>query len=237
MIKDNLQNILFNKYKDKTLASLYIANYDSKNVDPIIWVNHFLTFFSNASDHPDVLKINKESGENEYKVDSILFRHFFKFINYRPLQLEKKLIFIFDAQDISTILSNKLLKIFEELESSFCLILMVPDNSYILPTVSSRAIKLQIPCTNEKLDAQNDFNGVNSPQDLMAYLKELRENGNTVQDEKRFIEQIIQDHLKLVGPTPECFKKLDELLGILADFEKYSNFNNSKLARFTRFFP
>ena len=236
MMKDNLQNILFNKYKDKSLASLYIANYDSKTVDPIIWVNNFLTFFSNASDHPDVLKINKESGENEYKVDSILFRHFFKFINYRPLQLEKKFIFIFDAQDISKILSNKLLKIFEELESSFCLILMVPDNSYILPTVSSRAIKLQIPSTNELLEVQNDFSGVQSPQDLMAYLKQLRENGNTLQDEKQFIEQTIQNHLNLAGPTPQSFKELEELLGILADFEKYSNFNNSKLSRFTRFF-
>jgi hypothetical protein len=237
MIKDNLQNILLNKYKDKSLASLYIANYDSKTVDPEIWVNNFLTSFSNVSDHPDILRINKASGENEYKVDSILFRHFFKFINYRPLQLKKKFIFIFDAQDISTILSNKLLKIFEELESSFCLILMVPDNSYILPTVSSRAIKLQIPSTNEKLDAQNDFTGVNSPQDLMAYLKQLRENGNTVQDEKQFIEQTIQHHLKLADASPEGFRKLEELLGVLADFMKYSNFNNSKLARFTRLFP
>ena len=117
-MKDNLQTILFKKYQDQLLASLYILNYDSSRTDPNLWVNEFLTQFTQVIDHPDVLKINKAEKENEYKVDSVEIRDFLKFINYRPLQLEKKIIFLFDAHDISPILSNKLLKIFSNLSLS-----------------------------------------------------------------------------------------------------------------------
>ncbi|MDD4972958.1 MAG: hypothetical protein PHY93_01335 [Bacteriovorax sp.] len=234
---DNLQTILFKKYQDKLLASLYIVNYDSRSIDPDLWVNQFMTQLTSIADHPDVLKIHKAEKETEYKVDSIQIRDFLKFINYRPLQLEKKFIFLFDAQDISTILSNKLLKVFEELGPNFCLFLMVPDNAPLLPTVLSRAIKLQIPNKKELISTAPDFSEIQTPQDLLAYLKQNRESASAAQDEKKFIEQVIQHCLTQSKLSSEPFKNLDELLKILADYETYSNFNNSKLARMTRFFP
>jgi DNA polymerase III gamma/tau subunit len=196
-----------------------------------------MTQFTSITDHPDVLKIHKAEKENEYKVDSAQIKDFLKFINYRPLQLEKKFIFLFDAQDISTILSNKLLKFFEELGSNFCLFLMVPDNAPLLPTVLSRAIKLQIPNKKEMIGTAPDFLEIHTPQDLLAYLKQSRDTGSGPQDEKKFIEQVIQDCLTQSKLSPESFKSLDELLKILSEYETYSNFNNSKLARMTRFFP
>jgi DNA polymerase-3 subunit delta' len=231
---DNLQTILFQKYQDKFLASLYIANYNSRSIDPDLWVNDFLTQFTQIEDHPDILKIHKTDKEPQYKVDSPQIRDFLKFINYRPLQLEKKFIFIFDAHDISTILSNKLLKIFEELGANFCLFLMVPDNAYMLPTVLSRAIKLKIPNKKELKVQDLDFSEVRTPQDLLALLKE---NGNNAQDEKKFIEQTIEHFLTQSKDSPEYFNNLEELLKILADNETFSNFNNSKLSRMARFFP
>ena len=239
-----MHSILFKKYQDQSLASLYIANYNSQATSPELWVNEFQALITNLSDHPDILKIHKSANENEYKVDSPPILDFFKFINYRPLQLKKKFIFIFYAHDISLILSNKLLKNFEELGPNFCLFLMVPDNSYMLPTVLSRAIKLQIASSSKLVNKTSDFLGVNSPQDLLAILKQTRESGSSSSDEKQFIEQAIELRLsqcrELVGKSEDnlaAFKKLDDLLRILADFEKYSNFNNSKLARLTRFFP
>ena len=234
-MKDNLQTILLKKYQDKSLASLYIANYDSRSTDPELWVNEFMGQLTSITDHPDVLKIVKTAGENEYKVDSTQIRDFLKFINYRPLQLDKKFIYFFDAQDISIILSNKLLKIFEELGSDLCLFLMVPDNAHIIPTVLSRAVKLQIPRTKELMLETPDFSSVTTPQELLTLLKQNR--NNSTQDEKRFIEEAIQRVLTQSISTPEAFADLDQLLRTLADNEVFSNFNNSKLSRITRFFP
>ncbi|MDO9180906.1 MAG: hypothetical protein Q7U04_00795 [Bacteriovorax sp.] len=230
-MKKNLQEILFQKYQDKNLASLYILNYDSKSVDPSIWVNDFLTQFTKLSDHPDVLKIFKTEKENEYKVDSASIALFLKFLNYKPLQLEKKFVFIFDAQDISTILSNKLLKVFEELDSNICLFLIVPDNAQILATVASRSIKLQIPPMENANYQKTDFSGIKTPQDLLALLKT-----GGLEDEKAFIEQAIEHFLTLSKSSAQSFQEAHELLAVLSEYETYSNFNNSKLSRMTRFF-
>lgn len=236
-MKDDLQTILLKKYQEKSLASLYIANYDSRFIDPDLWVSDFTAQFTTISDHPDILKIHKNEKETEYKVDSTSIAHFLNFINYRPLQLEKKFIFIFDAHDISTILSNKLLKSFEELSSHFCLFLMVPDNAAMLPTVLSRAIKLQLPFIKKPATSVVDFSGVNTPQALLVFLKQNREGLNNMQIEKKFIEQSIERCLMHSKASLESFNNLDLLLKILADYETYSNFNNSKLARMTPFFP
>ena len=232
---NNLQSILFQKYKAKNLASLYIANYDSTLTNPEQWANDFINLFTKIEDHPDVLKLHKDDKENEYKVESKSIREFLKFINYRPLQLEKKFIFIFDAHDISTIVSNKLLKVFEELGPHLCLFLMVPDNAPILPTVSSRAIKIQIKNSNAPARLTLDYSGINTPQELLAFIKQNQDNDSQI--DKNFIEQIINNTLKQCVDNPKAFPKLDELLHILSDNETFNNFNNSKQSRMARFFP
>lgn len=226
-----LQTILYKKYQEKNLASLYIGNYNSNDLDPEIWVNEFISQFTTLEDHPDILKINKASTESEYKVDSKSIREFLKFINYKPLQLEKKFIFLFDAHDISLILSNKLLKVFEELSSHFCLFLMVPDNAYLLPTVLSRAIKLQIGESKKDQAPLDQLKAISTPSELMTLLKD------GPQIEKKFIEEAISRCLAHSKSSPEFYLELDSLMKTLFENEMASNFNNSKSGRLTRFFP
>lgn len=231
----NLHSILHKKYIDRNLASLYIAYYDSAILDPELWVNQFLGLFTKLEDHPDILKIFKEAKENEYKVESKSIQNFLKFINYKPLQLEKKFIFIFDAQDMNVSVSNKLLKVFEELGTNFCVFLMLPDNALMLPTVLSRAIKLRISDSNTQEGSALDFSKIQAPQDLLAFIKQNKENDYQI--EKKFMEQSIQGQLSKSKASAESYLELDELLKKLKDNEVYNNFNNSKQSRIARFFP
>lgn len=231
LLKEDLQTILLKKYQQKLMASFYILNYDPKSVDPEIWVNNFISRFTKMADHPDILKIKDEDG-SDYKVDSIQIREFFKFINYKPLDLDKKFIFIFNGENLSTILCNKLLKTFEELGSNFCLFLIVADNAHLLPTVLSRGIKLQIPKEQQLLAEESSFSNVHTPQELLALIK----NSSNIQDEKQFVEKAVENCLVQCEHSPESYKHLEELLKILSDNETYSSFNNSPLSRLTRFF-
>lgn len=235
-MSDELKNILIKKYQEKTLASLYLLNYDSQSINAETWVDNFLKELTPLADHPDVLKVFKDEKANEYKVDSLAIKNFLKFINYRPLQLQKKFIFLFDAQDLSDIVSNKLLKVFEELESAYCLILLVPDNAPMLATVTSRAVKLKIasPEAQKEVD-ESDFRNITTPQELMAHLKLGREQSGL--EEKKFIEYALKQCLAQSTATPESFKELEELLKTLKDYEIRSAFNNSKLSRLSPFFP
>ncbi len=238
-----LEQILLKKVREKTLASVYLINYDSEKTDPEVWVNSFLKGLTPIADHPDVLKVKKGEKENDYKVDSPGILQFLKFINYRPLALEKKFIFLYDAQDLSVIVSNKLLKVFEELGSDFCLILLVPDNAQLLETVLSRAVKLKLTETDSigslEKQAGPDFSKLESPQELLAYLKSEFGDAQDLQ-EKKFIEYAIEKCLAQCTAesknNPAAYKKLDELLKILKDYETRSAFNNSKLSRLSAFF-
>lgn len=234
-MQDSLQKLLYKKYLDKNLASLYIAKYDSQFIDPQSWVNNFLHQITPLADHPDVLKVEKSPEDTLYKVDSQGIKNFLKFLNYHPLKLEKKFIFLFDAQDLSVIVSNKLLKIFEELSSQFCLILMVPDNAQLLPTVLSRAIKVQIPKSEQSIEQDLfDVGSIDSPLELMNYLKSNSTNPQF--DEKRFIESALSKVLNSISTTPEAYNRLEALLKVLESYERASDFNNAKMSRLTPFF-
>ncbi len=217
------------------MASLYLANYNSEKTNPKIWSDNFLKKLTPIEDHPDVLKLNKTEKEQEYKVESPAILELNKFINYRPLILKKKFIFLFDAQDLSTIVANKLLKVFEELSTDICLILFAADNAAMLPTVVSRAIKIQIPNSN-KSDASisENFDQISSPQELITYLKQSRADSHQI--EKKFIEQKIELLLKN-DRKPATYQEMEELLISLKDFETSSNFNNAQISRISRFFP
>ena len=227
---DLVQTALLKKLNEETLASLYLFTYNSESTDPASWVEAFQKELTPLTDHPDILKLSKGPKESEYKVDSPAIKDFLAFISTRPLQLSKKFIFLFDAQDLSVIVSNKLLKVFEELGSDYCLMMFAPRNASFLETVLSRAVKLSLPdvLKTGKTDEQYQFNDIQSPQELLALLKN---SDNDLEVEKKYIEFAIGQCLK-----KKDFKALNELLLTLKDYELRSTFNNSRLSRMTPFF-
>ena len=233
----DIKNILLNRYQDETLASVYIAHYDSKSTNVEKWISDFLLPLTSMEDHPDVLKVKRSEKENEYKVDSNDIVTFLKFINYRPLKLKKKFIFLYDAHLLSIIVSNKLLKVFEELGDHYCLFLMVPDKAPLLATVESRGIKIRLSpdITSDGVATTLDLTQFKNPNELLAYIKKQNEN-NSNNLEKNFIQQTIEKTLKESQNNPDDFKRVTELLQALKDFEVSSDFNNSKLSRITSLF-
>jgi DNA polymerase-3 subunit delta' len=232
-MNDIVHTSLMKKLQAKELASLYLVTYNSETTDPHLWVDQFQKDLTPLADHPDILKVNKAPKENEYKVDSPGIKDFLKFISTRALQLEKKFIFLFDAQDLSVIVSNKLLKVFEELSSDYCLILFSPRNATLLDTVLSRAVKLALPESKSTADNSDQFEvefaSLNSPQDLVAFLKE---NDGDMNLEKKYIEYALKQCL-----AQKNFQHLDQMLAVLREYETRSTFNNSRLSRLTPFFP
>lgn len=229
---DPVQTALLKKLSENELASLYLLTYNSETTDPVSWATQFQKEMTPLSDHPDILRMNKGAKENEYKVDSGAIKEFLAFISTRPLQLSRKFIFLFDAQDLSIIVSNKLLKVFEELGQQYCLILFAPRNAPLLETVLSRAVKLIIPDPSGKenaaVTANLEFSGIQNPQDLLAYIKE---SDDELIVEKKFIEHAINQCL-----ARGDFQEIDGLLYQLKEFEKRSAFNNSRLSRLSPFF-
>lgn len=223
----DLKKNLLLKYEKNQLAQVYLARYPNET-DPRIWARDFLKSITSLADHPDVLWVERDEKENEYKVDSKGIASLFKFLNYRAFELKKKFIFLTDAHLLSTIVSNKLLKTLEEMPENFCLILFAPKDENLLATVESRALKVTLP--SEKGDINYDAPPLsfNSAQELLA---ELKQTEDELLLEKKFIEEKLQKALQSAN-----FKSCDELLDKLKHYSVSESFNNTKLSRLSLFF-
>lgn len=221
-----LKSILLDKYENKKLAQVYLATYsDGQNPD-----NFFYDYFksiTNLADHPDILWVTKEEKDNEYKVDSKSISSFLNFLNFKPIELKTKFIIFKDAHLLTTTLSNKFLKILEEMPSYFCLFLLSPQSESLLPTITSRAISLKLPHDNHDASLL-ELPAFNSVNELLLKLKG-HEDARTL--ERIHIESYIARKLKNVK-----FSECDDMLEDLKHYDMSDNFNNSKLSRLSLFF-
>jgi len=222
-----LHQVLKKRYENDCLASLYILHYDSKNTNPDEWVTNFLAEFTVAkNDHPDVLNIKRAEDENDYKVDGNQWTYLQSFIQYRPIILKNKFVFIHDAHRISDVLSNKLLKTFEDSPKQLTIFLFLKDQQSLLPTILSRAISLQIHAEKKEVNAKV-FSALTNPTKIVEEIKSLDE-GETL-----FIKSVIDQQLKNSPHYPQ----ITELLENLKSFEKYGEYNNSLSSRVALILP
>ncbi len=223
----DLQKNLVKKYAEGNLGSVYLALYPEQT-DPKKWGQELLAQVTRTSDHPDILWVERGEDEKDYKVESPGILALLKFLNYRAYELKKKFIMINDAHLMSVIVSNKLLKVFEELPENFCLFLFSPQDQGLLPTVESRAIKILLPKDLSSEDYDAPLQEFASAQELIANLKKSE---HPEHDEKRFIEDSLIKTLKSAN-----YKECSDALESLKHFETSSDFNNSKLSRLSLFF-
>lgn len=227
---DTVQTALLKKWNEDQLASLYLLSYNSESTEAQAWAAQFQKELTPLQDHPDILKLSKGPKDSEYKVDSPAIGELLSFISTHPLQLKKKVIFLFDAQDLSVIVSNKLLKVFEELGPEYCLMLFAPRNASLLDTVLSRAVKLSLPeGSGPAKTASVDFSKLSTPAELIQW---LREQDDEALFEKKYIEEAIEQCLEKAQ-----YREIEQLLNALRDYETRLAFNNSRLSRLAPFFP
>lgn len=226
-ILGDLKKNLLNKYETNQLAQVYLAKYP-EGTDPLAWAKDFLKSITKIEDDADVLWISRGEKENEYKVDSEGIKALQKFINYRAIHLKKKFIFINDAHLLSVIVSNKLLKVFEELPLNFCLFLFAPQEENLLATVESRALNILLPPNGDNSIIDAPLSHFTSALDLAAQLK-TSEHQEMI--EKKFIEESLQKSLK-----NKNFEELCLQLENLKHFSVSDSFNNSKVSRLSLFF-
>ena len=222
----NLAANLLKKYNENNLAQVYLAKYPGQT-SPIIWAQNFIKNITPLTDHPDILWIDRGE-ESVYKVDSIGILALNKFLNYRAFELKKKFIFINDAHLMSVVVSNKLLKVFEELSENFCLFLFAPQDQNLLPTVESRAIKILLQKDSLPLVHNGQALQYSTAQELVASLKK---SDNAHLEEKQFIEESLKKILQNANYS-DCTQALVNL----QHYQVSDDFNNSKLSRLALFF-
>ena len=227
MHKNDLLHIFLKKYQDNQLAGVYLAKYKTAE-DAKLWVQSLSQHLAKNSEHPDLLEVRRDvvDGQKtkEYKVDSKEISQFLKFIDFRPIELKKKFIFLHDAHLLSEILSNKLLKTFEEIPPYVCLILLAPNEENLLQTVESRSIAIHLPVLAKKTPSD-----LHSKPLFEILAHNSKQNKNENEDEDvigDYVDELLEN--KIQNPN---FQDLTETLENLKHFNQAESFNNSLASR------
>lgn len=103
---------------------------------------------TSANNHQDILFIAPDEKKKNYTSTEI--EEIFKFLNYNASELKRKFLIITNAEKLTDTSANKLLKTFEEPPVPLTIFLLNPFLSEVIPTISSRSIKLKLALTTNQ---------------------------------------------------------------------------------------
>ncbi len=193
-----LNNIALNlakRLKENKLGNFYIleGHYTKENF--LHFIEHLFSnldqkikkeFFSQ-----DYLILEKDSKDKEIKVSSNEFQTFMKFNELKPIKLNRKLVFIYDANELGVIIYNKILKTLEENDHT-TFILFKDQYTSLMPTILSRAIVLRhhenenfresfseetiITLSKKEFSSEEIYKNKNNYAELSLLLEDLKED-------------------------------------------------------------
>jgi DNA polymerase-3 subunit delta' len=257
MSNKNLSEKLLQLWAKKKLAHFYIIQPSPSETNPREftqeWTQGFLASVLHKEKglqqvaalellnhgHPDILFVRKEEAHKNYSVKDDNFSEFFRFQNFSSLDLEHRFIVIDDAQSITTIIANKLLKTLEEPAKNTTIFLLDPYRHEILPTISSRAIFLRIP-SNKSIQKPKStkslteyFNSFDLGEDFMATILSFENNPSNItpifeylKNNKGFEVDFIKHLVNFVSLADLSYDSKQSFLNALQWYEKAATFNN-----------
>jgi DNA polymerase III delta prime subunit len=90
----------------------------------------------------DILEIKKEKEKYSWSKTQNDFTEFFKFLQYNPMEMKRKLVFLHDANHLTQDICNKILRTLEEVNNT-TIFFLNPSETPMLSTIESRAITLR----------------------------------------------------------------------------------------------
>ena len=142
-----------------------------------------------------------------------------------------KFIFLQDAHLLSDIVANKLLKVFEELPKNFCLFLLTPQDESLLPTVESRAIKINLNSPISLNISAIEQADIDTGLNLNEISSQLKNSEDSHLLEKQFLISKLNQSL-----SEADFLKCNDLLEKLKHYDASEKFNNQKQSRLALLF-
>lgn len=177
----DFEQLLYQKYMQKMLAHFYIITAPPHHPTPSLflekWIEGFLLRvimqekgINQASaqnvfqlGHGDILQIKKEEDTERYLTED--FEELLYFQNYYNFEFSHRFAIVYNAQNITDHVANKLLKTLEEPREGSTIIFLNSSSQQFLPTIRSRAIELKLQ--NKNKDSLTS--GLLDPKERLAW--------------------------------------------------------------------
>jgi DNA polymerase-3 subunit delta' len=225
---------LLKKAADDKLAHFYIVESSSQGETQEILMDFVHSFirsyyqqveYQKASldhlmDHPDVYVLGIDEARKESTAYTVLEAEALsRFFEFRPVQSKRKFVVIAEAHRMSSVISNKWLKLLEEPQGQSTIFLLNAKRMKLLDTIHSRAIHLRLPSTPVVRDhsAWTEMLGVLGKMTLSEFIEEFSRGEMTLND---WVTELVQWESEQIS-SPESKTHLMEWLKTLAEMEVF----------------
>jgi hypothetical protein len=193
-----------------------------------------------GQNHPDLFKL---TSEDDIKIESI--RELQKWLSLPPLESEKKIAIIENAQHLNAACSNALLKTLEEPPTYALIILQTNSASRILQTIRSRLFSVQFPETEnlddaEKKEWMDDLEAMlskrsYSDKEMFTFTEQFSDQRENLVFFFNYVHKNIRDQMFNADATR--FNRLEKMfdLALTLEQELYQSYGNISLG-LDRFF-
>lgn len=185
-------------------------------------------FLSRIQNHSDFLIIKKEDNkQSSYVLEEL--EEIGPFLNHKALSLKAKLILIHDAHLLNDLVSNKLLKTFEEPPIPCFIFLLNPHTLKLLSTIESRAIKLMLPSTEDRSQDERAkfYLEEMKKQNLANFLEFVQ--GKLDFKERNFYNYLLQE----LTNKSDKVEEIESLIKVTKSWESSLEHRLSQAARLT----
>lgn len=194
-----------------------------------------------GQNHPDFFRLQPE--DSDIKIEHI--RELQKWLSLPPLESEKKIAIIENAQHLNASCSNALLKTLEEPPIYSLIILQTNSASRVLQTIRSRLFSIQFP-DDEKIDDQEQKEWMTdlenmllkknyTDKDIFTFTEQLTDQREDLIFFFNFVHKTIRDQMFQADNVR--FTKLEKMFDLALNLEQelYQNYGNISLG-LDRFF-
>jgi len=234
------QEIFSKLYSKKELAPFYIFNGKNANIEgnkvlENIIAKHFKINQENAQHRieqgiSDLLILDKKDDKKNYSIDDESLINFQRSLAFSPIELNYKIAYFKNAQTLTKVILNKLLKILEEPPSHFCIIFENASNNQFLETINSRAIN--IFCTAQ--DKNNNVSEIKLDKKEIKYLDQFLNKEKNSQEfiqryrDKKYLHGEILKYF-ISKEKKHTYIKVNRQLELLKTFNTAQVFNRGTL--------
>jgi hypothetical protein len=194
-----------------------------------------------SQNHPDFFKLDSE--ESDIKIEQV--RELQRWLSIPPLESERKIAVIENAQHLTAACANALLKTLEEPPPYALIILKTNSASRLLPTIRSRLFSIQFP-DNDRLDHEEKKEWMDdlekmlskktyTDKDIFSFTEQFGDKRDELIFVFNFIHQTIRT--RMFDSNPIQFNHLEKMFDLTLNLEQelYQNYGNISLG-LDRFF-
>ena len=225
---------LLKKAADQKLAHFYIVESSSQGETQEILmdfvhafiksyyqqVEHQKASVEHLMDHPDVYVLGIDESRKETTSYTVLEAEALaRFLEFRAVQSKRKFIVIAEAHRMSSVISNKWLKLLEEPQGQSTIFLLNAKRMKLLDTIHSRAIHLRLPSTPVERDhsAWKELLGVLGKITLSEFIEQYSRGEMTLNE---WVTELVEWESEQIS-SPESKAHLMEWLKTLAEMDVF----------------